>query len=63
MIVIVFDLVLHNSLQMTAPQPLNHHASSGAFSCISCHKESGPLVVRTLQFARGATRGPPGTFV
>ena len=24
-------------LQVTAPQPLNHHASSGAFSCMSCH--------------------------
>ncbi len=24
-------------LQVTAPQPLNHHASPGAFSCMSCH--------------------------
>ena len=24
-------------LQVSAPQPLNHHASSGAFSCMSCH--------------------------
>lgn len=23
--------------QITAPQPLNHHASPGAFSCMSCH--------------------------
>src|SRR5262249_16457009 len=22
---------------MSAPQPLNHHASKGAFSCMSCH--------------------------
>jgi len=25
------------SLQVTAPQPLNHHASPGAVSCMSCH--------------------------
>jgi len=24
-------------IQVSAPQPLNHHASPGAFSCISCH--------------------------
>ena len=24
-------------LQVSAPQPLNHHASPGAFSCMSCH--------------------------
>jgi c(7)-type cytochrome triheme protein len=24
-------------LQVTAPQPLNHHASTGALSCMSCH--------------------------
>jgi c(7)-type cytochrome triheme protein len=24
-------------IQVTAPQPLNHHASAGAFSCMSCH--------------------------
>lgn len=24
-------------LQVSAPQPLNHHASAGAFSCMSCH--------------------------
>ena len=24
-------------VQVTAPQPLNHHASPGAFSCLSCH--------------------------
>lgn len=23
--------------QVSAPQPLNHHATSGAFSCMSCH--------------------------
>ena len=23
--------------QVSAPQPLNHHASAGAFSCMSCH--------------------------
>jgi len=37
MIVIVFDPGLHNGMPMTAPQPFNHHASSGAFSCMSCH--------------------------
>jgi c(7)-type cytochrome triheme protein len=25
------------SNEVTAPQPLNHHASAGAFSCMSCH--------------------------
>jgi c(7)-type cytochrome triheme protein len=25
------------SRQISAPQPLNHHASPGAFSCMSCH--------------------------
>ena len=25
------------STQVSAPQPLNHHASPGAFSCMSCH--------------------------
>jgi hypothetical protein len=24
-------------VQVSAPQPLNHHASPGAFSCMSCH--------------------------
>ena len=24
-------------IQVSAPQPLNHHASPGAFSCMSCH--------------------------
>lgn len=24
-------------IQVSAPQPLNHHASAGAFSCMSCH--------------------------
>jgi hypothetical protein len=24
-------------LQVSAPQPLNHHASPGALSCMTCH--------------------------
>lgn len=28
---------LARRVQVSAPQPLNHHASPGAFSCMSCH--------------------------
>ena len=49
-------------IQVTAPQPLNHHASPGAFSCVSCHNGKRAFGGDDFSVCTRCHTKTPGTF-
>ena len=49
-------------LQVSAPQPLNHHASPGAFSCMSCHNGKRAFGGDDFSVCKRCHTGTRGTF-